>query len=78
MAPCKANDLMHEPEEKGEHMDLMKFLERMREFREREGYLPAFGETRRREQRDPEDLEAEADQPTRPRLVPRSRRRPWK
>jgi hypothetical protein len=56
----------------------MKFIERMREFREREGYYPAFGETRRREQRDPEDLEAEADQPTRPRLVPRSRRRPWK
>ena len=35
MAPCKANDLMHEPEEKGEHMDLTKFIERMREFRER-------------------------------------------
>ena len=78
MAPRKANHLMHEPEEKGEHMDLMKFLERMREFREREGYYPACGETRRREQRDPQNLEAEADQPTRPRLVPRSRRRPWK
>ncbi len=78
MVPHKANDLMHEPEEKGEHMDLMKFIERMREFHEREGYLPTFGYTRRREQRDLENLEAEADQPTRPRLVPRSRRRSWK
>ena len=78
MAPHKANDLMHEPEEKGEHMDLMRYIERMREFREREGYYPIFRETRRREQRDAENLEAEADQPTRPRLVPRSRRRPWK
>ncbi|MDP8974351.1 MAG: hypothetical protein M3N45_14580 [Actinomycetota bacterium] len=66
---------MHEPEEKGEHMDLMKYIERMREFREREGHYPAFGGTRR-EQRVPGGLEA--DQPTRPRLVPRSRRRPWK
>ena len=57
-------------------MDLMKYIENMRRFREREGYLPAFGETRRREQRDPEGTEAE--QPTRQRLVPRSRRRPWK
>ena len=76
--PTQTNDPLHEPKEKEEHMDLMKFIERMREFREREGYYPAFGETRRREQRDPENLEAEADQPTRPRLVPRSRRRPWK
>ena len=76
--PTQTNDPLHKPEEKGEHMDLMRFIERMGEFREREGYYPAFGETRRREQRDPEDLEAEADQPTRPRLVPRTRRRPWK
>ena len=78
MVPRRANDPLHEPEEKGEHLDLMKFIERMREFREREGYCAAFGETRRREQRDQENLEAEADQPIRPRLVPRSRRRPWK
>ncbi len=74
--PTQTNDPLHEPEEKGEHMDLMKFIERMREFREREGYYPAFGETRRREQRNPEDPDAE--QQTRQRLVPRSRRRPWK
>jgi len=57
-------------------MDLMRYINAMREFREREGYLPAFGETRRREQRDPGGPEAE--QPTLRRLVPRSRRRPWK
>ena len=57
-------------------MDLMKYIENMSRFREREGYLPAFGDTRRREQRDPEGPEAE--QPMRQRLVPRSRRRPWK
>jgi hypothetical protein len=56
-------------------MDLMKYIEIMRRFREREGYLPALGETRRREQRDPEGPEAE--QPMLRRLVPRSRRRPW-
>jgi hypothetical protein len=59
-------------------VNLMTFIERMREFGEREGHYPAFGETRRREHSDPEYLEAEADQPTRPRFLPRSRRRPWK
>jgi hypothetical protein len=39
-------------------MDLMKYIENLRRFREREGYLPAFGETRRCEQRDPEGPEA--------------------
>ncbi len=53
----------------------MRNINAMREFREREGYYPAFGDTRR-EQRDPKDPEAK--QPTRQRLVPRSRRRPWK
>ena len=57
-------------------MDLMKYIEIMRRYHEREGYYPAFGETRRREQRDSEGSEAE--QPTRRRLVPWSRRRPWK
>ena len=57
-------------------MDLMKFIERMREFGEREGHYPAFGEIRRREHRDPANLDA--DPPTRPRFLPRSRRRPWK
>ena len=57
-------------------MDLMKYIEIMRRYHELEGYYPAFGETRRREQRDSEGTEAE--QPTRQRLVPRSRRRPWK
>ena len=54
----------------------MKYIQAMRKFREREGYHPAFGESRRREQREPEGPEAE--QPMRQRLVPRSRRRPWK
>ena len=57
-------------------MDLMKYVENMSRFREREGYLPALGETRRREQREPEGPEAE--QPMRQRLVPCNRRRPWK
>jgi hypothetical protein len=57
-------------------MDLMKYIENLRRFRGREGYLPAFGETRRREQGNPKG--PEADQPTRQRLVPRRRRRPWK
>jgi hypothetical protein len=57
-------------------MDLMTYIQAMHRFREREGYLPSFGETRRREQRDPEGPEAE--QPMRQRLVPRNRRRPWK
>ena len=57
-------------------MDLMKYIEIMRRYHEREGYYPAFGETRRREQGGPEG--PEADQPMRQRLVPRSRRRPWK
>ena len=69
------SDPLHDSEEKGEYMDLMKYIEIMRRYNEREGYYPAFGETRR-EQRDSEGTEAE--QPTRRRLVPRSRRRPWK
>jgi hypothetical protein len=67
---------LHDSEEKGEYMDLMKYIEIMRRYNEREGYYPAFGETRRREQRDSEGTEAE--QPTLRRLVPRNRRRPWK
>ena len=67
---------MHVPEKKGEHVDLLKYIKTMREFYEREGYYPSFGETRGREQRNPEDPDAE--QQTRQRLVPRSRRRPWK
>jgi len=59
-------------------MDLMKYIERMRAFREREGYHPAFGETQRREQGDRGDHEPELEQPTRPRFLLRSRRRPWK
>jgi hypothetical protein len=54
-------------------VDLMKYIENMREFREREGYYPEFGKPDRR---DPENPESE--QPTRPRLIPRDRRRPWK
>jgi hypothetical protein len=57
-------------------VDLKRYIEAMRKFYEREGYYPAFGEPPSREQRDPETPEAE--QPTRPRFVPRSRRRPWK
>jgi hypothetical protein len=57
-------------------VDLMKYIQAMRKFREREGYHPAFGESRRREQREPEGPEAE--QPTRQRLVSQSGRRPWK
>jgi hypothetical protein len=59
-------------------VDLMKYIQAMRKFREREGYHPAFGESRRREQRDREYLEAGGEQPNRPRFVPRSRRQPWK
>ena len=61
----------------GDSMDLMKYIERMHEFREREGYYPAFGETQRREQGDWKP-EPEPEQPTRPRFMPRSSRRPWK
>jgi hypothetical protein len=57
-------------------MDLMRYINAIRECRERESYLPAFGETRRREQSDPGGPEAE--QPTRQRLVPWSGRRLWK
>jgi hypothetical protein len=47
----------------------------MRRFREREGYYPSFGKAH---QGDREDPEPEADQPTRPRFIPRTRRRPWR
>ena len=67
---------MHVPKMKGEHVDLLKYIKTIREFYEREGYYPSFGETRGREQRNPEDPDAE--QQPRQRLVPRSRRRPWK
>lgn len=58
-------------------MDLMKYTERMRAFREREGYFPVFRQTQRREQGNWEP-EPELEQPTWPRFMPRSRRRPWK
>ena len=45
-------------------MNLMKYIERMRAFHEREGYFPVFGETQRHEQGDWE-LEPEPEQPTR-------------
>jgi hypothetical protein len=57
-------------------VDLMKYIENMRRFYEREGYYPSFGESQRRELGDQEDPEPE--QPTRPRFLPRRRRRPWK
>jgi hypothetical protein len=57
-------------------MDLRKYIEAMHRFHAREGYYPTFGKPQRRhEQESPED---EAHQPTRPRFIPRSRRRPWK
>ena len=68
---------MHVPGTKGERVDLLKYIKTMREFYEREGYYPSFGETRGREQRNPEDPDAE-QHTSRQRLVPRSRRRPWK
>ena len=54
-------------------MDLMKYIEKMREFREREGYYPEFGKSDQREGKN-----SEPEQPTRPRFLPRRRRRPWK
>ena len=57
-------------------MDLNRYIEAMRRFYEREGYYPAFGKPRRRcEQESPEE---EAQQPTQQRVIPHSRRRPWK
>ena len=68
---------MYMPGMKGECVDLLKYIKTMREFYEREGYYPSFGETSRgREQSNQEDPDAE--QQPRQRLVPRSRRRPWK
>jgi hypothetical protein len=54
-------------------VDLMTYIQRMREFREREGYYPEFGKSDQRAQENPEP-----EQPTRPRFLPRRRRRPWK
>lgn len=60
-------------------MDLMTYIQRMREFHEREGYYPAFGESQRRERGEQGDQEAsEPEQPIRPPFIPRRRRRPWK
>jgi hypothetical protein len=57
-------------------MDLKRYHEAMRRFHEREGYYPDFGKPQsEREQGGPQD---EAPQPTRPRFIPRRRRRPWK
>jgi len=54
-------------------MDLMKYIEKMREFREREGYYPRFGKSDQPDQENPEP-----GQPTRPRFISRRRRRrPW-
>ena len=61
-------------------MDLMKYIEAMRRYAEREGHYPPSWEERRREQRELAQQEAqrEADQPTWQRFIPRSRRWPWK
>ena len=56
----------------------MRWAKIRREFYEREGYYPAFGETARRERGERVGPEPEPEGPTRPRLVPRKRRRPWK
>ena len=45
-------------------MDLMKYIEKMREFREREGYYPRFGKSDQPDQENPEP-----GQPTRPRFI---------
>jgi hypothetical protein len=54
-------------------MDLMTYLEKMREFREREGYYPEFGKSDQLDQ-----VKPEPEQPSRPRFLPRRRRRAWK
>ncbi len=57
-------------------MDLIRYINAMREFREREGDFPDFGKSS--EQRNPKGHE-EAKQPTQQRLVlGRRRRRAWK
>jgi hypothetical protein len=55
----------------------MKWVKVAREFHEREGYWPAFGETQRRERGEEIEPKPEPHAPTRPSL-PRKRRRPWK
>ena len=56
-------------------MDLKRYLEVMREFKEREGYYPNFGQMRHEQ----ESQEPEPEQPARRQwIVPRKRRRPWK
>ncbi len=59
-------------------MDFMKWAKVRREFYEREGYYPAFGETQRRERGEEIEPEPEPLDPPRLRLVPRKSRRPWK
>lgn len=59
-------------------MDFMKWTKAKREFYEREGYYPAFGETQRREMGQEVEPEPEPEQPARPSFIPRKRRRPWK
>jgi hypothetical protein len=54
-------------------VDLMTYIQRMREFREREGYYPEFGKSDQRAQENPEP-----EQPSRSRFLPRRRRRAWK
>lgn len=57
-------------------MDFLRWAKARREFYEREGYYPAFGETQRRERG--QEIEPTPEEPTRSRFVPRRRRRPWK
>ena len=58
-------------------MDLKRYLEAMREFKEREGYYPNFGQMR--QEQEEQEAQPEPEQPTRRQwIVPRKRRRPWK
>lgn len=57
-------------------MDFLRWAKVRRDFYEREGYYPAFGETQRRERG--QEIEPTPEEPTRSRFVPRRRRRPWK
>ncbi len=48
-------------------MNLMRYLEEMRRFKEEHGYYPTFGQTQRRQQEQAQE-----------RFIPKKRRRQWK
>jgi hypothetical protein len=58
-------------------MDLLKYIEALREFHRREGYYPPFGQFQREQEERERQRDSGTEQPARP-LPFRKRQRPWK